>query len=513
MMSFLGTSLASVLVKIPFRDPTTDVPQTPVLPVADRLPRLFGTTIHSGILIAIAAVVLVHLVMTRTAFGLKLRIVGANPRAAAHAGLNVAKLTFATFALSAGLAGLAGAVEILGVQGTVARRLESGLWAARRAARLPRSVSRRRRHRLHAVLCRSYDRRRKCLAAGRRAATFCAFAGRHAALVPRFGRLPRSSPPPADESLAMSALLTEAFLSTLIFGAVTAGVPLLLAGLGEQISEKAGILNIGIEGMMLAGAYGGFVAAYAWDSFSLGFLAGAVAGMAVASLMAIFCVRLSLNQIVVGIALTLAAEGMTALLHFFQFSRTYPRLPKAPVLAIPGLDSIPVIGPGLFRHNPVVYLAVFLVAAVAWLFRNTYVGLNLEAAGSKPAALDAAGIDVVATRTGAVLTTGALAGLGGAYMAEVGAGLFVPYMTNGAGFIAIVLAMFARGRPLWVLLGALLFGASLSLTTALQVAGIDIPTDVVQMLPFAMVILVLVIFGRGSMLPPALGLPYIRGER
>jgi general nucleoside transport system permease protein len=311
----------------------------------------------------------------------------------------------------------------------------------------------------------------------------------------------------------MSALLTEAFLSTLIFGAVTAGVPLLLAGLGEQISEKAGILNIGIEGMMLAGAYVGFVAAYAFDLFSLGFLAGAVAGMAVAALMAIFCVRLSLNQIVVGIALTLAAEGMTALLHFFQFSRTYPRLPKAPVLAIPGLDSIPVIGPGLFRHNVVVYLAVLLVAVVAWLFRKTYVGLNLEAAGSKPAALDAAGIDVVATRTGAVLTTGALAGLGGAYMAEVGAGLFVPYITNGAGFIAIVLAMLARGRPLWVLLGALLFGVSLSLTTALQVAGVDIPTDVVQMLPFAMVILVLVIFGRGSMLPPALGLPYIRGER
>ena len=107
----------------------------------------------------------------------------------------------------------------------------------------------------------------------------------------------------------MSALLTEAFLSTLIFGAVTAGVPLLLAGLGEQISEKAGILNIGIEGMMLAGAYGGFVAAYALDSFSLGFLAGAVAGMAVAALMAVFCVRLSLNQIVVGIALTLAPKA------------------------------------------------------------------------------------------------------------------------------------------------------------------------------------------------------------
>src|ERR1700751_336182 len=128
----------------------------------------------------------------------------------------------------------------------------------------------------------------------------------------------------------MSSLLTDAFITSLVLGAVTAGVPLLLAGLGEQISEKAGILNIGIEGMMLAGAYAGFVIAYAWDSFTLGFLAGGLAGMAIASLMALFCVRLSLNQIVVGIALTLSAEGLTALLHFFQFSRAYPRLAKAP---------------------------------------------------------------------------------------------------------------------------------------------------------------------------------------
>jgi simple sugar transport system permease protein len=167
----------------------------------------------------------------------------------------------------------------------------------------------------------------------------------------------------------------------------------------------------------------------------------------------------------------------------------------------------------LFSHNLVVYLAVILVAALTWLFRSTYVGLNLEAAGNKPAALDAAGVDVIRTRSLAVLTTGFLAGVGGAYLANVGAGLFVPFMTGGAGFIGIVLAMLARGRPIWVLLGAALFGASLSMTTALQVAGINIPTDVVQMLPFAMVMLVLVIFARHSMLPPALGLPYVRGDR
>jgi general nucleoside transport system permease protein len=311
----------------------------------------------------------------------------------------------------------------------------------------------------------------------------------------------------------MQALLTEPFLVSLLFGAVTAGVPLLLAGLGEQISEKAGVLNIGIEGMMLFGAYTGFVAAYYTGSFDLGFLAGGLGGMAVALFVVLFCIRFGLNQIVIGIALTIGVEGLTALLHFFQFSRTYPRLSAAPVVALPLLDQIPVLGKGLFSHNIVVYLAVLLVIGLGWLFRRTYVGLNLEAAGNKPAALDAAGVDVIRTRSLAVLATGFLAGVGGAYMANVGAGLFVPFMTGGAGFIGIVLAMLARGRPVWVLLGAALFGVSLALTTALQVAGINIPTDVVQMLPFAMVMLVLVIFARHSVLPPALGLPYVRGDR
>src|SRR5262249_2019684 len=121
----------------------------------------------------------------------------------------------------------------------------------------------------------------------------------------------------------MEALLTETFMTSLLFGAVTAGVPLLLAGLGEQISEKAGVLNIGIEGMMLFGAYWGFVAAYFTGSFWLGFLAGGVGGLALALLMALFCVRLGLNQIVIGISLTLGAEGLTALLHHYQFSRSY----------------------------------------------------------------------------------------------------------------------------------------------------------------------------------------------
>ena len=311
----------------------------------------------------------------------------------------------------------------------------------------------------------------------------------------------------------MASLFTEAFIASLLAGMIAAGIPLLLAGLGEQVSEKAGVLNIGIEGMMLLGAYAGFVAAFYLQSVWIGFLAGGLAGLAVAALMALLCVRFGLNQTVIGIALTLGAEGLTAILPHVQFSRTYPRLPGVESLAIPGLSALPVLGQSLFDRHPMVYLAILLVPVMAWLFRRTHVGLNLQAAGDKPAALDAAGVSVVATRTWAVLVTGFLAGVGGAFMCVAVAGLFVPFMTGGAGFIAIVLAMLARGRPLWVLIGALLFGICLSLTTAVQVAGIQLPTELVQMLPFAMVILVLVIFARRSYLPAALGRPYVRGAR
>ena len=311
----------------------------------------------------------------------------------------------------------------------------------------------------------------------------------------------------------MTGLFSEVFLGALLFGAVTAAIPLLLAGLGEQMSEKAGVLNIGIEGMMICGAYCGFVGAFYSGSLWLGFLTGALGGMAVALVMALLCVRLGLNQIVIGIALTLGLEGLTALLHHFQFSRSYPRLPAADATVIPVLSEIPVLGPALFQHHLLVYIAVALVVVMSIIYRRTQLGLNLQAAGDKPAALDVAGVDVVRTRTVAVLTTGGMAGLGGAYLANVGAGLFIPFITNGAGFLGIVLAMLARGRPVWVLFGALLFGICLSLTTAMQVAGINIPTDVIQMLPFLAVMIMLVLFGRRASLPAALGIPYERGAR
>jgi simple sugar transport system permease protein len=311
----------------------------------------------------------------------------------------------------------------------------------------------------------------------------------------------------------LDTLFTQAFATAFIAGAITAGVPLWLAALGEQISEKSGVLNLGLEGMMLTGAFVGFSVALASGSFAFGFVAGALGGAAVALVMVLLCVVMHLNQIVVGIAITLALQGGTSLAHHVMYARDFPRLPRQTEWAVPVLSEIPVIGKAVFTHHPVIFMAVLLVPILAWMFRSTHVGLNLTAAGEKPAALDIAGVSVGWTRGLAVLSTGLLAGLGGAVMANIGAGLFVPFITGGAGFMAIVLAMLARGRPAWVLFGALVVGLAMSVTTALQVGGLQIPTDVVQMLPFTLIIVVLALFGRRAGLPAALGLPYQRGAR
>ncbi len=311
----------------------------------------------------------------------------------------------------------------------------------------------------------------------------------------------------------MSNLFHQTVLTALVSGGVIAGIPLMLTALGETISERAGVLNLGLEGMMLVGAYLGFVGAYYGHSTWIGFLAGIVGGILACSLMIMLCVWLGLDQIVVGIAITLAGEGITSVLQGAQFGTTYPRLGAAPTLPIPGLDRIPILGEGLFEQSLLVYLSIGFVLFLTWVFSSTNVGLNLRAAGEKPEALDAAGVSVVSTRSLAVLATGALAGLGGAFLAIIGAGVFTPFMTQGQGYMAIVICMLGRGKPVWVALASLLFGISLSITTALQLAGINISTDLINMLPFIAIMVALIIFGRRSYLPPALALPYVRGAR
>jgi simple sugar transport system permease protein len=312
---------------------------------------------------------------------------------------------------------------------------------------------------------------------------------------------------------AASNIFSKAVLTSLVAGGLVAGVPLMFTALGETISERSGVLNLGLEGMMLLGAYVGFIVAYYIHSQTLGFVAGMAGGAIGGVVMVVLCVWLGLDQIVVGIAITLAGGGITSVLQGAQFGTTYPRLGAPATVAIPGLDKIPVLGPSLFNQPVLVYIGFAFAGLLAWVFKKTNIGLNLKAAGEKPEALDAAGVSVVATRSWAALSTSALAGLGGAYLSIVGAGVFTPFMTQGQGYMAIVIAMLARGKPVWVVFGSFLFGISLSIATALQLAGVNISVDIVNMLPFIAIILALLIFARKSYLPPALALPYLRGSR
>lgn len=313
---------------------------------------------------------------------------------------------------------------------------------------------------------------------------------------------------------------SEAAFTALLAGAILVCVPLLFAALGELVSERGGVLNIGLEGMMVIGAYSGFVAAHHGGDEWLGFGAGLGAGAAVSLVMVLFCVRWGLDQIVVGIAITLACEGAAALIFDAQFAESRPTLGAVDRVNIPWLSDLPVVGGAdtsngsLFSQPLVVYVGLGLAAVVAWVLRRTHLGLNLKAAGDKPVALDAAGVSVLATRSWGVVFAGAMAGLGGAYLSIAVAGVFQDTVVGGRGFIAIVFAMLARGRPLWVLLGTFLFGVSLSFADWAQTYRVvDISTDVVFMLPFVLVMLVLIAFGRRAYLPAALALPYMRGAR
>ncbi len=316
-----------------------------------------------------------------------------------------------------------------------------------------------------------------------------------------------------------TGVFSQSAFTALVAGALLAGVPLMFASLGELVSERAGVLNIGLEGMMLMGAYAGFVGAYYGGNEWAGFGAGMGAGAAVSLIMVLFCVVGALDQIVVGIAITLACEGATALIFDSEFAESRPSLGSVGRVSIPGLSSIPVVGGkdesngSIFSQPLVVYLGLVLIVVVAWVLRRTHLGLNIRAAGDKPTALDAAGVSVVRTRAIGTIFAGTMAGLGGAYLSIVSAGLFQDTVVGGRGFIAIVLAMLARGRPLWSFAGAMLFGASLSIADWAQVANINVSTDFVFMLPFLLVLLVLVVFGRRAYLPSALALPYVRGAR
>lgn len=308
-------------------------------------------------------------------------------------------------------------------------------------------------------------------------------------------------------------LLTVAFLTTFFAAAISNTIPLMLAGAGEAIGQRAGVLNLGIGGAMMLGGYAAFVIVHDTGAFWLGFLGGMVVGVIANVLFMVLTVWLGLNQIVVGLALTLAGEGITSVLHTQFYGETNPRLGLDDAWTIPLLADIPVAGRVLFDQPGMFTISVLLLAVVGFVLARMRTGLQLRAAGQKPESLDAAGGSVLGTRSAAVLVAGAFSGLGGSYLVLITAGTFTPFMVGGLGYIAVVVAMLARGSMLWVAVASFVYGLSIAVATALQLTSLEVPTDVVKMLPFIVVMVTLLIFGRSALVPPALGLPYIRGVR
>lgn len=278
-----------------------------------------------------------------------------------------------------------------------------------------------------------------------------------------------------------------------LLSVISASTPLLLAATGELVTERAGVLNLGIEGMMLVGAVVGFATAVTFGSATLGIAAAALAGAAMAFIFAILTLLLLANQVATGLALTIFGTGLSALMGSgFVGAATEP-LQK---LDLPVLSDLPVLGPILFQQNILVYASLLLLAGVAWFLYRTHAGLVLRAVGDSHDSAHAIGYPVVAIRFAATAFGGAMSGLAGAFMSLAYTTMWAENMTAGRGWIALALVVFATWRPARLLLGAYLFGGITILQLHVQGLGLAIPSQFLSMLPYLATILVLVLISR-----------------
>lgn len=283
-----------------------------------------------------------------------------------------------------------------------------------------------------------------------------------------------------------SALNPVAILVSLIIAAT----PLLFAALGELVVEKSGVLNLGVEGMMIVGAIGGFATALETGNLFLAILAGAAAGAALAAVFAIMTQYLLSNQVATGLALTMFGLGLASLLGQNYAGKT---LDVATKLNIAGISDLPVVGPLLFNHDPMIYLSIVAVIGVWWFLTRTRPGLNLRAVGENHDAAHAIGYNVRQTRVAAILFGGAMAGLGGAYLSVLATPLWVEGMTAGRGWIALAIVVFAAWKPWRALLGAYVFGGVTILQLNLQALGVAVQSQYLSMTPYLVTIIVLVL--------------------
>jgi len=311
-------------------------------------------------------------------------------------------------------------------------------------------------------------------------------------------------------------MINTDFLIALMASSIISGTPLLYAALGEILAERAGNLNLGVEGMMLVGAVSGFLITIKTASPWLGILAATVAGGAMASIHAFLTVTLKANQVVSGLALTLFGTGLSGYLGRSVIGTPSPAAFEA--VHLPLLGKLPVLGPVLFNHDPLVYISYFLVFILWFLIYKTRAGLNLRAVGENPAAADSLGINVFKIRYFYVIVGGMLAGIGGAYLSLAAIPTWMENITAGRGWIAVALVIFATWNPLYALAGSYIFGGIDALGFRLQAVNISVSTYFLSMLPYLFTILVLILIAWKNLkqrigAPAALGLPYDREER
>ena len=292
--------------------------------------------------------------------------------------------------------------------------------------------------------------------------------------------------------------------TALVASLMVAATPILLAAIGELVVEKSGVLNLGVEGMMIIGAICGFIGAVESGSPYVGLLAAIAGGALLSLVFAILTQFLLSNQVATGLALTLFGLGLAALLGQ-GYAGTRP--PPTPRLDIPVLSDLPFFGTVLFSHDSVLYLSLAVVFAVWFVLRHTRVGLVLRAVGDNHDAAHALGYKVIRVRIMAILFGGAMAGLGGAYLSLIRVPQWTEGMTAGAGWIALAIVVFSSWKPWRVLLGAYLFGSVTVLQLNLQAAGVGIGVAYLSMAPYLVTILVLVVIAsdrrRTSMNAPA----------
>ena len=312
----------------------------------------------------------------------------------------------------------------------------------------------------------------------------------------------------------LEQIFTIGFLTAFLTAAVRMAVPLAFAGLGETIAEKTGIVNIGMEGVMLSGAFFSFAGTFFSGSILVGILCGMAGGAMISGIHALLSVRLAKDQSVSGLAINIFVLGVTSFLYkLMSGGQSYQQIVPLSKLRIPLLADIPLIGNALFNQDILTYLIYILVIAVTLFYKKTSLGLAFASIGENPRSADSAGIPVHKYQYIAMLLNGILGGLGGAYLVLVQVGNFSENMTSGRGYIALAAVILGRYIPFGMLGAALIFGGANALQIRLQAIGVPLPTQALAMLPYVITLIALLgSIGKNSA-PEALGKPYIRGAR